>query len=894
MAGEAEIGQSIASRLEQGARRLRRMRAQGFRPSDEETLLHLLRSVRVVGTDAAMVEIPLVFVDTWTLGRRNRLDLELNDRHLATPGSRVVATTFRRDTDHATDGPSAEQRIHNQLVADLDGYLVRRNNAGLLLDVVYVPESSEDPVQVLERDPMAYHPRGNGSPLHPMFAPTNGINLPHVVREIEGLVRLTFPLQARSNDEYRRRVATLFLGIRLTTPSTSPLPEVVEERLKELTGALGRQLSAVYRDLPRSGREPSHREDLSDGADTLHDQIVELAVRRGLRSWDQPEAGFKFLIAFRELNETELVGQLRYCITRRNGAALGAADPDVASLLSRFENDQPGLQDALATVFARSEVGTARARAEAYSKRCLDRVRSLVRGCATLEDVRRVFRHAIEALSYPTDLTPGDSLIRQGQAEVVRNWLYDPRACGDFRRYPPLLMAWESISLPKELLYSPVADGSINFGVCGVDADLLKAGGWPELEELIDDAGTRLRRIIRNKILKDAKGSLLAARRNGVSGERLWRLAVRRFRQLAYYCLPDMRDYHTKLVRLTDLIGFAEDTAWADGDHGQKVLKAPLDEGKVFALRAMPQRLCATDDGRPERDYLGEHLAALGPVGTADGQLYRLHLIGEPQLVLLVFMPTRMHSFAKELLTHFNSTCVDAFRLYRDESELKTRQAELIHTFVHSVPMLEAGLASLGHPDTDQLNLLAKVMGSELLYFGRTGGDTLSRTSAEDGIDLRELFDLLRQIHSCLRWCLERVFFARMRGDLESIRNENLSILETALAGSDRLVQGAGNPDLRISQSAALLLLWELTINLCKHTRSRIDFCVKRTDAQLIIEIVSDRSALPVTTSGRHGIEHIQRVAKFISVGFSSSPDQADAEYKSSITIDDVYGGDDE
>ena len=219
----------------------------------------------------------------------------------------------------------------------------------------------------------------------------------------------------------------------------------------------------------------------------------------------------------------------------------------------------------MAAVFSRSKVEDANSAADAYAKICIDKVGSLFRGGDTLDDIRDRFRREIEFLPYPTNLTPGDSLMRQGQAEVVRNWLHDPRAAGDFGRYPPLLMAWESLNLPAELYYSPVADGTINFGVCGVDAELLRLpGAWPELEELIDDAGKQLRRILRNRILEEAQAKLLSARKDGVSGERLWRLAVLRFRQLAYYFLPDTGDYHTKLVRLADLDQFAGASAWKD------------------------------------------------------------------------------------------------------------------------------------------------------------------------------------------------------------------------------------------------------------------------------------------------------------------------------------------
>jgi hypothetical protein len=93
----------------------------------------------------------------------------------------------------------------------------------------------------------------------------------------------------------------------------------------------------------------------------------------------------------------------------------------------------------------------------------------------------------------------------------------------------------------------------------------------------------------------------------------------------------------------------------------------------------------------------------------------------------------------------------------------------------------------------------------------------------------------------------------KLRGGLDRVKAENLSLLRSGIDQLRKTAQykEAVNHKLTISRSAALLLLWEVSVNLCKYAKTWVKFSVDAGDPdKLIIKIESDRDPSKVDGGG--------------------------------------------
>jgi hypothetical protein len=481
-----------------------------------------------------------------------------------------------------------------------------------------------------------------------------------------------------------------------------------------------------------------------------------------------------------------------------------------------------------------------------------------------------VFSKVLEKSPYPLKSTPGYHVMKLGYPEIVNEWLADPRACS-FENYPPVLLAWETIAVPSETYYSPLADGDIPFGICGVKAELVDRGGGVELQQLIDDSAPKLRSIILDILIRDLREELFKASSQGTSGSSLWAVALWHFRQLAYYYLPDGNDYLTKLVKKADLASLDSElkrggTDWEWSGTGRwRYVRGGLNKRVASRLRIITHQRIGKNHDFAQRDFLGEFLGKRQDISHAS--LFSTALSTQPDLSLLVLVPSPYHrQRASELIDRFTAA-TDA-TLTPSSSVVEASLREIGHEFVYLLPLLRAHTL---RGATRELKLLIEVIEGEVHFFKT---DYASIAEGPSPITVKRFFQLMSTVQQVIRTGVEATDIV-IGGGLTSVKPHNVLILRKAIteAKRSRPVKALASRSLGISKSAALLLLWEISINLCKHAVSWVTFSVKpASGSRVLIKIESDRDLAPVDRTGRHGVEHLQRVTQVLNVTLSCGP----------------------
>jgi len=876
------------------------MLSQGHEVKDVECLLNLMRNLRVVTLEGVTISIPLVFAEEWLLQE------DMHDHWIVK--QKDYATMFARSGKNQLDLDYASGEIHQKLVRSVNEYLNENKRHGILLDVVQRPRSSGSKYLsgtgfLVSENRGAYYLGATHKDVHPLFRQISD-QVPKLLLETQALIRLTFPLSIPAGSA-PPKMGTIIIGVKLLLPdlkvfsakeelSDSTMEQVrymVEFLATEITNQYSQLMEDYKRNPPRTrpkAVKTERKDEIHSAIDLLHSQIARLATRLGMKEWaslEIPSAGYNFLIAFRELDKETLKGHLRYYLTSHNREALRASLSSDKWLNSRRYKQ---FQATLTHLFSRKYGENAQAMAEAFVKRCRTQVEKILSESKSPEWTAQRFARLIESSTYPLHLTPGYHVMELGYPEVIKNWLADPRAT-DFSKYPPFLLDWESRALPEsgEIYYSPIADGSIHFGICGVKAELLYRGGGFELQQLIDESASRLRNTICNKLIAELKDDLFDARKNGTSGLKLWGdYALWHFRQLAYYYLPGRHDYFTKLVSDDDLASISNDGTrskerWEKGETVQWwSLKGKLTERTQSKLQAIPHCLPS------EVDHLGKYLGK--PGGLTDARLYRVQLTGAHGWSLLVLVPSPHHHYrAAGLLRRFTTACEAALTSYNDESRLVLNASEFGHQFVYLLPLMDRGLMNVTGGPFEAMRLLTEVLQNEVDYF--TG--QIPNIILGSHITLGDLINLLSDIHKMLQWVIEATDEDDVQGHMEGITAENVRLFGDAIKLMRRRknFENLAGQCLGIPRSAALFLMWEVIINLCRHTKSRIKFSIAQNGSSTIkFDIESNRTIEERT--GRHGIDRVQSAAELIGVGIVCGPDMAHhLVYRTSITF--VRGG---
>lgn len=900
----------IRSNLERSYDRLRVTREQGQTFADNVFLLNMLRDMQVVPlahepdekgrNNNRTLKIPLIFADHWTLYESGTFL-----RHWES-SEKKFATMFAPQDGRQSEMGLAEESIHSALVDYVERFLNKYKRTKLLLDVVKRPSFVGNrriwggPGFLHSENRGAFYGGGPKDP-HPLYKDLRA-ELPNLLTEVQALVRLTFPLDT-TEVKPPFKMGTVILGLKVDDQSRQSIDENGEVS-DRLMGELIRLCELLHQEIPkryidyknvhqrsRAARPPDiEKNELQDAVNLLHMEIAALASRRGLKDWTLPPRsqatnGYNFMIAFRELSRTFLTGQLRYYLTDLNYQALRASlsQPSQWADKARYRE----LRRVMTKLFARTHPAPeAKVLAGDYVRRCEKEARQVVVGRSDLDEVARDLHRLIESKPYPLHLTPGYHVMTLGYPEIVRDWLSDTRARA-FEDYPHLLLAWENLAMPREMYYSPIADGDIRFGICGVNAELLDCGGVPELRRLIDDSAVRFRNIICNTLIRELQSDLSKARLYGKADEALWSDALWHFRQLAFYYLPHAEAYFTKLVSDDGLAGLDAALSrahlkWGEGETKRWWFVKECMNGRVVSeLRRLRSVL---DEDRLE-EYLGRDTRC---EEDEDGTcLFRIKLQSEPGLSLLVAVPSpHDYQHATELIHRFTSACDTALVAERRDTRREAGLREIGHEFVYLLPLLRACLSSADCGRVKEIKLLTDVLENEVAYFTETFRDI----TGGEPVNLRQFFRLLSSVQQVINHGVT-VTKGGLRGALASVKPDNLLILKK---GIDRFRRSAAYREaadlgLGISRSAALLLLWGVSINLCKHAKSWVRFTVEAGEARgLKLVIKSDRHTSQVDHKGRHGIDHIRHVAKVAGVGFLSGLSHDDERvFTSTLTFSD-------
>lgn len=896
--------------LNRGYNRLRMLHNQGREVKGAERLLNLMRDLRVVPFDGMTIKIPLVYAEVWKLKKRVYPYLKRRNKKFV---------TMFAHSDSAGGLDPAGMLINDTLVNALNNYLWEHGRYGLLLDIMQrQPPAHRNPDgERVEADILQLHSEVRGAfytgatdDIHPLFARISD-SIPGILLEVQALVRVIFPLDAHAEGPLQT-MGTIIMGIALRQDNKQvddrSAPSLMGQ-VRHLADVLVRQIPIIYRyfEDPESAKEqgeakksakaglaarrerelakavasdPGRKDEIYSAIDVLHKQITDLACRLNLTDWRDPAQGYNFLIAFRTLEETNkrnLEDRLRYRLTRFNRAAL-ARNITRRELLR--EEHYNSLFDSVEGLLVTNDPVADEAQRRAYVKTSREIMREVIEGRTDVDALTGLVRR-IEESYYPINLTPGYHVMSLGYPEIVKNWLRDPRAKG-FSRYPHLLLAWESLAIPQgaELYYSPIADWSIHFGICGVKTELLYRGGGPELQELIDNSGSWLRDSLINDFIYKLKRALFQARGSGTVGIPLWEEALWHFRQLSYCYLPSGDKFYTMLISEEEAQEFdrllkIKRASWTTGDidpttaRNWKELKGPLGEEAARYLLEVKTDQPGVPEERGGVSFLASYLKAHTHLGSS--LLYMVKLMNASSYRLLVLVPDRQYQQRmRSLLGRFSMACESALASYNDDIDVMFSASEIGHQFIYLMPLLRAGLSYCGQGPVDHVRLISEVLQNEMNYFT----NKVDKLTQGEPITLAQLFDMMAEITDTIQWGLS-VVEPPNKGHLEDILPENVQVLDSALArarknSSFRSVAGRS---LGISRPAALLLMWETAFNLCKHSDAKITFALEpagRNGVAMSIDSGSDTTL--VRMSGRYGVRQLERVARLIGVKFNCGP----------------------
>jgi hypothetical protein len=681
----------LSRSLWKGYNRLRRIQSQGSQLIGAECILEILRGLQVlVLQDTARwdLEAPLIYAWIWD---PESLPTSETDSPHPQPSNLLklhppvlvddeVFTTFRLAPQSSAFGAHknpVERLIHGELVKCLSSHFSESTlRSPFLWDFAKFPMESEagsgEDQEDHESERLEYH---NLSALHPvdpesqthwLFGPLVG-GLPSRLSAINGLMRLSFPLRV-PHSQQPPKMATLVLGLALDIKKKDRATRhAVCVWLRQLAEILTSEVARLYGflQIQIQGRQavaqnhPLKKDELHEEVDRLHWEIASLAERLRVASWTRPEeGGFKFWIAFRELEDQSFEGRLRYCLTELNSRGFQVLGKTPEHWRQEFERCLSSKLDTLREVFKREHPGALdierEGQVQAYVAEGVKALNEIFAGKSNMREVSLAIFQQMEAISYPLQLTPGYSVMALGHPEIVKQWLNDPRARG-FNDYPSSLLALEAKILPEEIYYSPIADGGVHFGVCGIDRIILGKCPAYELQEIIDESGPRLRALLMNIACKELKHDLGEAQAE--KPELLWPQAIIGFRRLAYYFLPDPYDYYTKLVddSALDTLGLPWDSRrdrWA-------TLRA-LGPAEADQIKKLKHTLADGPCQTVAKDFLQLYLSSYQ--GTHSGeQLHRIRLRpfkSSPKWSLLVLVRERKHQLlAEDLLARFLAEC---------------------------------------------------------------------------------------------------------------------------------------------------------------------------------------------------------------------------------------------
>jgi len=687
--------------LMRGYRQVRAAQTQGVYLRGAECALELLGDPHLLlltyPSLGLRLRIPVVFIADWELGASDDAGREMT---AAFKDPDRVLTGYRRRITQEED----EVGIHRGLVARLQELVESFPDRRVLLDWMWAPRPYEDHHdEIRSENWFAYH-QAQRSP-NSVFASV-GTEVPSQIRSVDGLVRLSFPLCAPPlvPGSPPAEMVTIVLGLEFEPIENIPLqatPDAtsrIANAVRGIAGVLMREIPHLYsitnqrkQHIPLLARVPEwtlprERDALHAAVDDLHRKIIALATRVGLDGWERPENGFNFVMALRELDDTDKYqAKLRYRLSVYNLHAVGAGYERLEHWKQACEGALESCSPALSAVFerdSRERTRAPRVRIGEYLEGCRREIDSLFAQGRTLNEIRQRLAQDIEGERYNMRLTPGYWVMDLCHPEVIREWLRDPRAMR-FDRYPPKLLVWEASALPPEIYYSPIVDGAVPIGVCGVSNDLIEKSACPayELQELIDESAPRFRRILTSNEL-EALGREVRTMREMLGddiadGSKLWMFILRRFRRLAYYYLPGPSDYHTKLVRNDTVAELLESHRWDQFGARWWQLQnlTPEDVQTLYATQQVVPQGAAV-----ETDYVRLYLDKCGPrckdlddefLGIPEGYLHRIAVADAPHLSLLVLVPQARHNdLAHELINRFSVTCDLALREHREQSAL--------------------------------------------------------------------------------------------------------------------------------------------------------------------------------------------------------------------------------
>jgi hypothetical protein len=897
--------------LDRGYNRLRMMHNQGREVQGAERLLNLMRDLRVVPFDGMTIKIPLVYAEVWKL--KSRVYSYLKRRN------KKFVTMFAH-SDSAGCLDPAEKIINDTLVNALNNYLWEYKRYGLLLDIMHRQPPShknqdgnpvEADIMLLQSEVRGAFYKGAPEEPHPLFNDVSS-SIPELLLEVQALVRIIFPLDLHP-DGPRQTMGSIIIGIAVQQDggraSDGSDPSVLGQ-VRQLADVLVHQVPVIYRHFenPRPARaqnghrkpplsgtsarrerelaravagDPERKDEIYSAIDVLHKQISDLAYRLDLKGWRDPSQGYNFLIAFRTLeenNKRNLEDRLRYRLTRFNRAAL-AQNITQGELLKDSHYDS--LSHSVEGLFAKRDLAADEVQRRDYVRRSREMLREALEGKTDAKTLTGLVKR-IEDSYYPIKLTPGYHVMSLGYPEIVKNWLRDPRAKG-FGRYPPLLLAWESLAIPHgtELYYSPIADWSIHFGVCGVKTELLYRGGGPELQELIDNSGSWLRESLSNDFIYKLKNALFQAKASGTTGINLWEEALWHFRQLSYCYLPGGDEFFTMLISKEEASEFdrilkRRRATWTTGDvdptaaRNWKELKGRLSEEASRYLCGVRTEQPGLPDERKGVSFLAAYLRENPEVG--DALLYTVKLVNASHYRLLVLVPGRRYQQRmRSLLSRFSMACETALSSYSDDDlNLMFSASEISHQFVYLMPLLRDGLTRCEDGPVNHVRLISEVLQNEMNYFA----NKVHELRRGEPLTLVQLFDLMSEVTDTIRWGLG-VVRSPNKGYLEAILPENVDTLEAALADvrKDASFSALAGRSIGISRSAALLLMWETAFNLCRHSDANISFTLAAAgETGVALSIESGSKTTLVQVSGRYGVTQLQRVANLIGVRFNCGP----------------------
>lgn len=706
---EIELRQSLLK----GYSRVRQIEAREEEPLEPaECVLALLGDPQVLSLEGNgwKVEIPLVYVFQRKLGERTP---ERGIKHIAMepPKIQEILTPYRRRL-----GPlnGTHKDLHELIVGPLRAYL--EQDRGFLLDMIWAPQEEVDDHHYMGSE--NWGARRNVSldqgATHWLFGLKRPEELPSSARKVNSLVRLTFPPSPRLEPT---SIVTLVLGLAVNEiKDDGRHPGAAEASSGDKLKGLVRRLSQILMTevpqlydwlrqhnpvVPPDTPAPDwlgqpDRDLLHTAVDELHRDINRLAVRMkaGPEAWTEPRNGNNFLVAFKEMNQ-QYRAMLRYCLSIHNLHAFAA---DVGTDLRAW---RAACEDAV-----KKQEAKCQARVQALAIRrgepeieetwkrqvagCYDAIRQLFEGAESVSEVKKRLMSRIEGASYRLNLTPGYWVMNQGIPEVINEWLLDPRSDRLFHNdYPADLLVWESMALRHPVYYSPITDGVVAVGVCGVNADILKHCSAYELQQLIDESGGRFRRILVREELSTLR-TVLRNRHQMLEGPELWLPALDHFRRLASYHFHDPYDFHTKIMAddvldslklgmsPRDVNGLWEESvvglqAWQTERLETSIHLPRLWRGdKPGYARAVSDVGDGPDvdaDGYPGEDenddFLGAELQRCrerGEHGLGNVLLHRLRIPSAPGASLLVMIHKQNNRHAHELMSSFVQACWNAIQ----------------------------------------------------------------------------------------------------------------------------------------------------------------------------------------------------------------------------------------